>query len=50
MSLAYFGARAVYRAIVKKRRRVLGDLFGKVFAEVEACSVDEGPPPGDGPP
>ncbi len=22
-----------------QRRRVLGDLFGKVFAEVEACGV-----------
>lgn len=39
MSLAYFGARAVYRAIVKKRRRVLGDLMGPVLSEAEACVI-----------
>ena len=39
MSLAYFGARGAYRAIVKKRRRVLGDLIGPVLSEAEACMI-----------
>ncbi len=50
LGLAYLGARGTYRAIVKKRRRAMGNLFEVVLAEVGACLVDEALPSGDGPP
>jgi hypothetical protein len=37
LGLAFIGARQVYRSIVKKRRSVMADLFGKIVAEVHAC-------------
>ncbi len=39
----------VHRAIVKRRRRAMGQLFEQVLNEVGACLV-EALPSGDGPP
>ena len=39
----------VYRAIVKRRRRAMGELFEQVLTEVRACLVDEALPAGDDP-
>ena len=50
LGLSYIGARQIYRAIVKRRRRVTGELFEQVVTEVRACLVDEALPSGDGPP
>ena len=50
LGLSYMGARQIYRAIVKRRRRVMGELFEQVVTEVRACLVDEALPSGDGPP
>ena len=37
LGLSYIGGRQIYRAITKKRRRVMGELFDKILAEVLAC-------------
>lgn len=50
LGLSFIGARQVYRAIVKRRRRVMGGLFDQVVNEVRGCLVDEALPSGDGPP
>ncbi len=44
LDLAYLGARQIYRAIVKRRRRVMGQLFELVLNEVGACLVEALPP------
>lgn len=44
LGLAYLGARQIYRAIVKRRRRVMGQLFELVLNEVGACLVEALPP------
>lgn len=50
LGLSYLGARQIYRAIVKRRRRVMGRLFESVLTEVNACLVDEALPSGNSPP
>ena len=50
VGLTYMGAREIYRAIVKRRRRAMGELFEQVLTEVRACLVDDVLPPGDRPP
>lgn len=49
VGLSYIGSRAIYRAIVKRRRSAMGELFQQVFNEVKACLVDLALPPGDPP-
>ena len=49
VGLTYVAARAIYRAIVKRRRRAMGELFEQVLNEVKACLVDVALPPGDDP-
>jgi hypothetical protein len=49
VGLSYIGSRAIYRAIVKRRRSAMGGLFEQVFNEVKACLVDLALPPGDPP-
>ncbi len=49
LGLTYIGTRQIYRAIVKRRRRVMGQLFEQVLNEVGACLV-EALPSGDSPP
>jgi len=49
VGLTYVGSREIYRAIVKRRRRAMGELFEQVFDEVKACLVDLALPPGDDP-
>ena len=50
LGLAYLGTRTLYRTIVKRRRRVMGQLFDLVLKEVGACLVDDALPSGDRPP
>ena len=54
LGLAYIGGRQIYRAVTKKRRRVMGELFDKILAEVLACvedrAVEGGEAPGQLPP
>jgi len=50
ISVIYMGARTACRAIVKRRRRVMGGLFEQVVAEARACVADKALPSGDGPP
>ena len=50
LGLAYLGTRTLYRTIVKRRRRVMGQLFDLVLNEVGACLVDDALPSGDRPP
>ncbi|MCH7856631.1 MAG: hypothetical protein IIB37_07755 [Gemmatimonadetes bacterium] len=40
VGLSYIGARQIYRAVTKSRRRVMGELFDKILAEVIACAED----------
>jgi len=40
IGLSYIGARQIYRAITKKRREVMNELFDKILAEVHACAGD----------
>ena len=40
VGLSYIGARQIYRAVTKSRRRVMGELFDKILAEVLACVAD----------
>ncbi len=40
IGLSYIGEREIYRAITKKRRSVMGELFDKILAEVHACVKD----------
>jgi hypothetical protein len=47
--LSFIGSRAIYRAIVKKRRHAMGGLFEQLFHEVKACLADLALPPGDDP-
>ncbi len=42
LGLSYIGAREIYRAIVNKRRLVMGELFDKILAEVLTCVGDRG--------
>lgn len=49
VALSFIGSRAIYSAIVKKRRRAMGELFEQVFNEVKACLADLALPPGDDP-
>ena len=37
LGVSYIGGRQIHRAITKKRRRVMGELFDKILAEVLAC-------------
>ncbi len=40
LGLSFIGARDIYRAIVNRRRSVMGELFDKILAEVLACVED----------
>ena len=50
IGLTYMGTREIYRAIVRRRRRAMGQLFELVLNEVGACLVDEALPSRDRPP
>ncbi len=54
LGLSYIAARAIYRAIVNRRRTVMSELFDKMLAEVLACvddrAVEGGEAPGQLPP
>lgn len=50
VGVMYVGARTAYRAIVKRRRRVMAGLFDQVVTEARACVADKALPSGDGPP
>ena len=40
LALSYLGAREAYRAVTRKRRSVMGELFDKILEEVLACVED----------
>jgi hypothetical protein len=40
LGLSYIGAREVYRTVANSRRAVMGGLFEKILAEVQACVKD----------
>ena len=40
VGLSFIGARQIYRAVTKSRRRVMSELFDKILAEVLACVED----------
>jgi hypothetical protein len=50
VGLSYIGARQIYRAVTKGRRRAMERLFEHVLAEVQACLVEKELPSGDRPP
>lgn len=40
IGMAYIGAREIYRAVVRRRRRVIGELLDRLVAEVSACGAE----------
>jgi hypothetical protein len=42
LGLSYIGARAIYRTVANKRRRVMDDLFDQMLAEVSVCVENRG--------
>ena len=48
LGLTYVGTRALYQAVVRRRRRAMGQLFEQVLNEVGACLVEKALPSGAG--